>query len=211
MRRSLILAVLLIFALHIIANTTMAASSAQKTATQNLTEHSWTYNQGYMDDMRIYQTDAGFHGQKLVTGTRGSGTVSRTIDAHVYGGFEKGYDEMTVSEWGVYQYKPYTPPLTQSDLKNALCAKNYEVGSVVSESYSEIRDLIKDTKAIQTDEVSVYEIDSEVMGTAKIGSRVQKRSNSAPIYVMGGTYIGYSIIRMDIEAGNASILTLPCP
>jgi hypothetical protein len=136
------LAFLLVFAFYSITNSTMAASSTQKTATQNLTEHSWTYNQGYMDDMRIYQTDAGHKGQKLVTGTRGSGTVSRTIDAHVYGGFEKGYDEMTVSEWGVYQYKPYTPPLTQSDLKNALCAKNYEVGSVISESYSEIRDLI---------------------------------------------------------------------
>ena len=58
--------------------------------TQNLTEHSWVYNQGYMDDMRIYQTEAGFHGQKLVTGTRGSGTVSRTINTQVYGGFEKG-------------------------------------------------------------------------------------------------------------------------
>ncbi len=210
MRRSLILVLLLIFAIYFIAGTTMAATS-QKTATQNLTEHTWTYNQGYMDDTRIYQTDAGFHGQKLVTGTRGSGTVSRTIDARVYGGFEKGFDEMTVNEWGVYQYKPYTPPLTQSDLKNALCSKNYEVGSVVSESYSEIRDLIKDTKSTQTDEVSVYEIDSEIMGTAKIGSRVQKRANTAPIYVMGGTYIGYSIIRMDVEAGNASILTLPCP
>jgi hypothetical protein len=209
MRRSRMLVLLLIFAIYFISGTTMAAS--QNTATQNLTEHTWTYNQGYMDDMRIYQTDAGFKGQKLVTGTRGSGTVSRTIDARVYGGFEKGNDSMSVSEWGVFQYKPYTPPLTQSDLKNALCSKNYEVGSVISESYSEIRDLIKDTKSIQTDEVSVYEIDSEIMGTAKIGSRVQKRANTAPIYVMGGTYIGYSIIRMDVEAGNASILTLPCP
>ena len=24
---------------------------------QNLTEHSWIYNQGYSDDMRIYQTE----------------------------------------------------------------------------------------------------------------------------------------------------------
>lgn len=209
MRRSLVLALLLVFAINSIMNTTTAAT--QRTATQNLTEHTWTYNQGYMDDMRIYQTDAGFHGQKLVTGTRGSGTVSRTIDARVYGGFEKGYDEMTVSEWGVFQYKPYTPPLTQSDLRNALCAKNYEVGSVISESYSEIRDLIKDTRTAQTDQVSVYEIDSEIMGTAKIGSRVQRGSGTAPAYVMGGTYIGYTVIRMDIEAGNASILTLPCP
>ncbi len=207
MRRSLAFAVLLISVLYLITNTTMAAT--QTTATQNLTEHSWIYNQGYMDDMRIYQTDAGLRGQKLVTGTRGSGTVSRTIDAHVYGGTDQ--DDMTVDEWGVYQYKPYTPPLTQSDLKNALCAKNYEVGSVFSESYSNIRDLIKETKITQDDQVSVYEIDSEVMGTAKLGSRVQRRASSAPAYIMGGTYIGYSVIHMGIETGNASILTLPCP
>ena len=53
---------------------------------QNLTEHSWIYSHGYLDDMRIYQSEAGFHGQKLVTGTRGTGTVSRSIDAQVYGG-----------------------------------------------------------------------------------------------------------------------------
>ncbi len=179
--------------------------------TQNLTEHSWVYNQGYMDDMRIYQTEAGFHGQKLVTGTRGSGTVSRTISTQVYGGFEKGMDQISMNEWGVYQYKPYTPPLTQSDLRNALCAKNYEVGSVYSESYSNLRDLIKDTVVEETDQVSVYNIHSEVQGTAKIGARVQKSSSSAAAYVMGGTYQGYTNMRMSLETGNASILTLPCP
>jgi hypothetical protein len=29
-------------------------------------------------------------------------------------------------------------------------------------------------KSIRTEEVSVYEVDSEIMGTAKIGSRIQK-------------------------------------
>jgi hypothetical protein len=187
------------------------SSSDVFAATQNLTEHSWIYNQGYMDDMRIYQTDSGFKGQKLVTGTRGSGTVSRTIGARVYGGFEQGFDEMSVNEWGVYQYKPYTPPLTQSDLKNALCAKNYEVGSVISESYSDIKDLIKDTHTIQDDNVSVYEIHTEIQGVAKIGSRVQKTYSTAPAYIMGGTYMGYTNMFIDIETGNASILTLPCP
>jgi len=206
MRRSLLIAMLMISIAFATAN-----AANQKTTTQNLTEHSWIYNQGYMDDMRIYQTDAGFKGQKLVTGTRGSGTVSRTIDAHVYGGFEPGFDEMSVREWGVYQYKPYTPPLTQSDLKNALCAKNYAVGSVISESYSEIRDLVKDTTIIQDDNVSVYEIHSEISGTAKIGSRVQRTASSAPAYIMGGTYMGYTNMYIDIETGNASILTLPCP
>jgi hypothetical protein len=175
----------------------------------NVTEHSWMYFQGYMDDMRIYQTAKGYEGQKLVTGTRGSGTISRTIGAQVY--TNDNYRDMGFNEWGVYSYKPYFPPLTQSDLRNALCAKNYDVGSVISESYSNIRELIKDTNVFQDQQVSVYEINTEIMGTAKIGSRVQTGSGNAPAYVMGGTYVGNLNLRMDIEAGNASILTLPCP
>ncbi len=180
---------------------------------QNLTEYSWIYNQGYMNDMRIYQTESGFNGQKLVTGTSGTGTVSRTIGATVYGGWENDYDELTMNEWGVWQNKPssYTPPLTQSDLRNALCAKNYETGSVYSESYSNIRDLVKDSSIIQTDQVSVYDIKSEIQGTARIGARVQKTSSSVPLYVMGGTYAGYTNMNFQLETGNASVLTLPCP
>jgi len=180
---------------------------------QNLTEHSWIYNQGYMDDSRIYQTQYGYAGQKLVTGTRGTGTVSRSIDASVYGGYEDGYNEISMNEWGVWQNKPstFTQSLTQSDLKNALCAKNYQVGSVYSESYSNIRDLVKDTSIAQTDENSVYDIKTEIQGTAKIGARVQKSSSSVAAYSMSGTYMGYTNIHLTLETGNASILTLPCP
>jgi hypothetical protein len=203
----------MISALCVIATTAMLVPTAQG-AYQNLTEHSWIYNQGYMDDMRIYQTEAGFHGQKLVTGTRGSGTVSRTINAEVYGGWGS-YDEISMSEWGVYQNKPpstYEPSLTQSDLRNALCAKNYETGSVYSESYSNLEELVKDTSIIQTSVASVYDIASEVQGTAKIGARVQKSASTVPAYVMGGTYMGYTNIHMTLETGgNASVMTLPCP
>lgn len=180
---------------------------------QNLTEHSWIYNQGYMDDSRIYQTQYGYAGQKLVTGTRGTGTVSRTIDASVYGGYDNGYNEISMNEWGVWQNKPstFTQSLTQSDLKNALCSKNYQVGSVYSESYSNIRDLVKDTSIAQTDENSVYDIKTEIQGTAKIGARVQKSSSSVAAYSMSGTYMGYTNIHLTLETGNASILTLPCP
>ncbi len=202
---------LIILVLCIITGTNMLVPSAR--GAQNLTEHSWIYNQGYMDDMRIYQTELGFNGQKLVTGTRGTGTVSRTINAQVYGGYTDGYDEIEMNEWGVYQNKPsrYIPIITQGDLKNALCAKNYEVGSVYSESYSNLVDLIKDTSVSQTDQNSVYSVHSEIEGTAKIGARVQKSSSAAPIYVMSGTYMGYTNARMTLETGNASILTLPCP
>jgi hypothetical protein len=178
-------------------------------APQNLTEHSWIYFQGYMDDTRIYQTEPGFAGQKLVSGTRGSGTVSRTQFAQVYGGSDN--DVLSFNEWGVFTYKPYIPEPTQSDLKNALCAKNYEVGSVISESYSNIQQLVKDTNIYQDDQVSVYQIGSIVRGTTKIGSQVQRNANTVPAYVMGGTYVGDLNIRMVIETGNSSILTLPCP
>lgn len=179
------------------------------TATQNLTEHSWMYFQGYMDETKIYQTDSGFAGQKLVVGTRGSGTVSRTHTAEVYGG--GNYDELSFNEWGVFNYRPYTPPLTESDLRNALCAKNYEVGSVISESYTGIRSLVKDTTVYQDDQVSVYQIGSIVSGTTKIGARVQKGPSVVPAMIMGGTYVGDLNIRMELETGNASIMTLPCP
>jgi hypothetical protein len=180
---------------------------------QNLTEHSWIYNQGTTDDMRIYQTEAGFHGQKMVTGTRGTGTVSRSINAQVYGGFNDGYNEIWANEWGVFQNRPsrYNAPITNSELKNALCVKNYEVGSVYSESYSGLGELIKDTSVSQTDQNSVYSIHSEVEGTARVGARVQKGSSAVPIYVMNGAYSGYTNMRMSLESGNASILTLPCP
>jgi len=124
-------------ALCIIATLAMLVPTAQG-AYQNFTEHSWVYNSGYMEDMRIYQTESGFNGQKLVTGTRGTGIISRTIDAEVYGGWGS-LDEISMNEWGVFQNKPSayskslsSQSLTQSDLRNALCAKNYAVGSVFS-------------------------------------------------------------------------------
>ena len=206
---SLMLGLLIIL---VIASTSILDVTAKKVP-QNLTEHSWIYSQGTTDDMRIYQTEAGFHGQKLVTGTRGTGTVSRSIDAEVYGGFEDGYNEIWANEWGVFQNRPsrYSAPVTNSELKNALCAKNYEVGSVYSESYSGLVELIKDTSVAETDNNSVYSIHSEVEGTARVGARVQKSSSAVPIYVMSGTYSGYLNMRMSLESGDASVLTLPCP
>lgn len=182
---------------------------------QNLTEHSWIYSQGVTDEMRIYQSESGLHGQKLVMGTRGTGTVSRTISTEVYGGYDDGYNEIWSNEWGVYQNRPsrYSAPITNSELKNALCAKNYEVGSVYSESYSGLVELIKDTSVAETNDSSVYNIHSEVEGTARVGARMQKSSSAVPIYVMTGAYSGYLNMHMslEMESNNASILTLPCP
>jgi len=207
--RSLKLGLMIIF---IITGTSILVPAVNGVE-QNLTEHSWIYNQGTTDDMRIYQTEAGFHGQKMVTGTRGTGTVSRSINAQVYGGFADGYNEIWANEWGVFQNRPsrYIAPITNSELKNALCVKNYEVGSVYSESYSGLGELIKDTSVSQTDQNSVYSIHSEVEGTARVGARVQKGSSAVPIYVMNGAYSGYTNMRMSLESGNASLLTLPCP
>lgn len=90
-----LLKLLLMFAIYTI---TMAASTAQVSVPVNVTENSWIYNQGYMNDQRIYQTEPGFYGQKLVSGTQGSGMVSRTISAGVYGG--NGNDECSPTTSG---------------------------------------------------------------------------------------------------------------
>ena len=176
---------------------------------QNMTEHSWVFVNGYMEESRILQTQPGFAGQKVVLGSSGSGVVTRTLDSVTYRDSEM--DETSLVTSVEFDYKPYHPPLNQSDLRNALCAKNYEVGSIYSESYSEIRDLVKDTSVSQTNENSVYSIHTEADGTARVGARVQRSTSSAPAYIMTGSYQGYTNMRMQLESGNASIMTLPCP
>ena len=190
-----------------------AASSDEDRLGQNVSEHSWIFVNGYLEESRVMQTHAGFAGQKVVLGTRGSGMATRTIDSVVYNDRLGDYmvDGISLTISGNYDYRPYIPPMTQSDLKNALCAKNYEVGSVFSESYNIDKDLIKDTKIYQNDSFSVYEISSEIQGTARIGQRVQKNARTSPTYMMNGMYMGYAQIRSELVAGNTSVLTLPCP
>jgi len=196
----------------------MAAAGADDAATvastkdrlaQNFTEHSWIFVNGYLEESRILQTQLGFKGQKMALTKSGSGKATRTIDSEVYR--DSNMDEASLTISANYDYRPYTPPLTQSDLRNALCAKNYEVGSVFSESYNIDKDLIKDTKIYQNDSFSVYEISSEIQGTARIGQRVQKNARTVPSFIMGGTYMGYAQIRSETIVGNTSVLTLPCP
>lgn len=184
-------------------------ASAMGSAAKNLTERSQMDLRGYMDETQIIQTDTGFSGTKLVSNAKGSGHISRTQYADVFAG--PNYDETTFKEDVVADYKPYTPPPTQSDLKNALCAKNYEVGSVISESYTNIQSLIKDTNIYQDKNVSIYQIGSIASGTTKIGTMVRRNANQAPALTMGGIYIGDLDIHLEIETGNSSILTLPCP
>ncbi len=159
-------------------------TSTADTLAQNFTEHSWIFVNGYMEESRILQTQTGFSGQKIVLGTSGSGMATRTIDSEVYR--DSNMDEASLTISSNYDYRPYTPPLTQSDLRNALCAKNYEVGSVISETYYIDKDLIKDTKIYQNDSFSVYEISSEIQGTARIGQRVQKNAKTVPSLMMSG-------------------------
>jgi hypothetical protein len=147
----------------------------------------------------------------MVSGASGSGHISRTQYADVFAG--PNYDETTYTEDVNADYRPYTPPPTQSDLKNALCAKNYEVGSAFSESYSNIQSLIKDTSIYQDKNQSIYQIGSYVTGTTKIGTIVRKNANTVPALIMRGTYIGNLNMHMEVETftGNSSVLTLPCP
>jgi hypothetical protein len=175
----------------------------------NVTQHSYLLLNGYMDETKIYQTQAGFKGQKLVVGTRGSGFVSRrqTIDEWTE---ENGDSGLSFNEWGYFEYKPYNPGTSESDLKNALCAKNYKVGSVFSESYTNIRQLIKDTDIYQDQNVSVYLVNSELSGTAKLGSRYKPGPGKVTAMINGGVYVGEVKIHEETEVGHNPPLVLPC-
>jgi len=180
--------------------------------TGNVTEHSYIQLRGYMDDVKIYQTDKGYNGQKLVVGTQGSGIGTRRQHAEVTG------DEISFTESAYLQYRPYTigsggtvteGAVSESDLRNALCAKNYEVGSVISESYSNLTYLIKDTTIYQNDNVSVYQIGSSFRGTGKIGARVKDGPTGVTMLNYGGTYVGDVSIREEIGVGDVFYLTCP--
>ncbi|MDD4653397.1 MAG: hypothetical protein PHQ34_14345 [Methanothrix sp.] len=216
MRRMLFLMLMVLagVAVEIAAvNADDAAYGAQATTNdllaQNFTEHSWIFVNGYMEESRILQTQTGFKGQKIALTTSGSGMATRTIDSEVYR--DSNMDEASLTISANYDYRPYVPPLTQSDLRNALCAKNYEVGSVFSETYNIDKDLIKDTNIYENDSFSVYQISSEIQGTARIGQRVQKNAKTVPSFIMNGMYVGYAQIRSETVVGNTSVLTLPCP
>ena len=73
----------------------MIGSGATDTIAQNYTEHSWIFNNGYMNDSRIIQTNAGFSGSKIVLGTSGSGISTRTIDSQVYSDSCMGEADLT--------------------------------------------------------------------------------------------------------------------
>lgn len=205
---------LLIAILFIVAACTAClaeGSSAKEVTAQNFTERSRVFVVGYMEDARVLQTQQGYKGTKLVAGSSGSGIATKSVDTYLYS--DSTMDEVYYKTSTEFDYQPHTPPLTftQSDLRNALCAKNYEVGSAFSERYTNLTDLIKDSNIYQDDNVSIYDIDSEVRGKATIGSVVRRSAKTQPSYIMTGTYVGYSDLRFEIQAGNMSILYLPCP
>ena len=211
MMRWMLLATMMVMILqaHLFFASASDATSAGDRLAQNYTEHSWIFVNGYMEESRVIQTQTGYGGQKMVLGTSGSGIATRTIDSEVYRDSNEDSASLTITS--SYDYRPYVPPLTQSDLKNALCAKNYDVGSVISETYQIDKDLIKDTKIYQNDSFSIYEISSEVQGTARIGQRVQKNAQTVPSLMMNGIYMGYAQIRSETIVGSTSVLNLPCP
>jgi hypothetical protein len=131
---------------------------------KNVTQRSTIYLNGYMDEMFIYQTEEGLAGSKLVYGSRGSGTASRTVTSYV--------DECEIyfNVQGEFNYKPYVPQTSESDLLSALRAKNHEVGTIISESYSGMEYLIEETTTPQNDGVPVYQISSQGRGTARLGT-----------------------------------------
>ncbi len=132
---------------------------------KNVTHRSTISLRGYMDEIFIYQTEEGLAGSKLVYGSRGSGTATRTVTSYV--------DECEIyfNVQGEFDYHPYEPQTSENDLRGALRAKNREVGTIISENYSGMVYLIEETASSQNDDgLPVYEISSRQRGTAWLGT-----------------------------------------
>jgi hypothetical protein len=131
---------------------------------KNVTQRSTISLRGYMDEIFIYQTEGGLAGSKLVYGSRGSGTATRTVTSYV--------DECEIyfNVQGEFDYQPYKPQTSENDLRSALSAKNREVGTIISESYAGMEYLIEETSSSQNDGVPVRQISSQGRGTARLGS-----------------------------------------
>jgi len=130
---------------------------------KNVNQRSAISLRGYMDEIFIYQTEKDFAGSKLVYGTQGSGTATRTMTTHVDQG------EMHINVQGEFYYHPYRPITSENDLRGALRAKNLELGKIISESYSGMEYQIEETSS-SNDGVPVYEISSQGRGTARLGA-----------------------------------------
>ncbi len=131
---------------------------------KNVTQRSTIYLDGYMDEMFIYQTEKGYEGSKLVYGARGSGTASRTMTTYV------DDCEIYFNVQGVFDYKPYKPQTSESDLLSALRAKNLEMGTIISETYTGMEYLVKDTTTSNSDGVPIYQISSQGQSVARLGT-----------------------------------------
>lgn len=131
---------------------------------KNVEQRSTISLRGYMEEMFIIQTEKGIAGQKLVFGTMGSGTASRTMTTLI--------DECEVSFKvdAVYNYHPYSPKTAENDLLTALRAKNLAVGTVASESYSGGAYLIKEVIPSNKEGVPVFQITSRSRPAAIPGS-----------------------------------------
>lgn len=141
---------------------------------KNVEQRSSIFLRGYMEEMFVYQTEEGIAGQKLVFGTKGSGTASRTMTTFVDDCDAERCDPegcgISFKIDAVYDYHPYSPKTSESDLLAALRAKNLEVGTVVSDSYTEGVYLIKDVIPSNEDGVPIFQISSRSRPAASLGS-----------------------------------------
>lgn len=131
---------------------------------KNVEQRSTISLRGYMEEMFIIQTEKGIAGQKLVFGTMGSGTASRTMTTLIDDCDADRCDPegcgVTFKIDAVYNYHPYSPKTAENDLLTALRAKNLAVGTVASESYSGGAYLIKEVIPSNKEGVPVFQISS---------------------------------------------------
>ena len=106
-----------------------------------------------MDESRILRPSRASLAKSSLRAS-GSGMVTEPLTpSHT----ETDMDETAITTSVNFKYNPHHPPLSQSDLRNALCAKNYEWAQY-SETYQIDVDLIKDTKTYQDDSICLHQL-----------------------------------------------------
>ena len=165
--------VLMLLAVLSVVLSAQPALSDWKTE-KNVEQRSSISLRGDMEEMFIIQTEKGIAGQKLVFGTMGSGTASRTMTTFID---DCGADECDPEGCGVsfkidavYNYHPYSPKTAESDLLAALRAKNLAVGTVASDNYNGGAYLIKDVIPSNEEGVPIFQISSRSRPAARLGS-----------------------------------------
>jgi len=126
---------------------------------------------GYRSDEIRGQTAPGFEGQKIAEKTSGTGSSYDRFQLEI----DRIWNSINYSREAELEYFPifYNNKTYDQKWKDALCAKNYDAGAQVTESYSQAEHLQKTTEISSIGNTSnnylAAHLNSNVIGKAHIG------------------------------------------